>query len=159
MKSFTVALIKSHVFDTDKHSPPGPETQYSRLMGDILGSELTIYAIMRGKLQSHVVLDFYRDHLEKPHWAELRKSVSGEVAGLILVPRSDSPNLDAVSYWRDLIGPTDPKAAPLSTLRGRYGLITQPMAYNAVHGSDSQLAAAREADILFGASFQIKLEV
>jgi nucleoside diphosphate kinase len=160
MKSFTVALIKSHIFEANYLRHYGVPQQYERILTDITESGMfAIHAMMRGKLQSHVILDFYRDHLGKPYWADLRKSVGGEVMALILTPPRSSPDLDVVESWRALIGPTDPKKAPLDTLRGRYGLINQPMAYNAVHGSDSQLAAVREADLLFGASFEIQLEV
>ena len=56
---------------------------------------------------------------------------------------------DAVSSWRELIGPTNASRAKQEaphTLRARYGT---DQTRNALHGSDSYLSAEREIKFMF----------
>lgn len=59
---------------------------------------------------------------------------------------------NAISRWRELIGPTDPskaRAEASTSLRARFGTsVTQ----NGFHGSDSPAAAAREIEFFFPSS-------
>jgi len=55
---------------------------------------------------------------------------------------------NAINYWREWMGPTDPvkaKSDQPGCLRGRYGT---ELPRNAVHGSDSSAEARREALLL-----------
>jgi nucleoside-diphosphate kinase len=54
---------------------------------------------------------------------------------------------NAISAWRELMGPTEPADAPAGTIRGDFAsVITE----NIVHGSDSPESAARELKLFFG---------
>ena len=68
---------------------------------------------------------------------------SGDIIALVLAKP------DAISAWRELLGPTDSararQEAP-SSLRARYGT---DQTRNALHGSDSQFSAEREIKFMF----------
>jgi nucleoside-diphosphate kinase len=53
---------------------------------------------------------------------------------------------DAINLNRTLMGATDPKKADKGTIRNLYA---ESIAANAVHGSDSPEAAAREIKLFF----------
>jgi nucleoside-diphosphate kinase len=61
---------------------------------------------------------------------------------VVLVLRHEN----AVEQFRKLIGATDPAKAEKGTVRARFATSVQ---MNAVHGSDSQENAAREASFFF----------
>ena len=103
---------------------------------------------------------FYAEHEGKPFFKPLVEFMaSGPV--LVMVLSGDH----AISHWRELMGPTDSRKARPDTVRGRFGahyteksvettfhavLDPYPMWRNAVHGSDSPEAAAREIAFFFG---------
>ena len=84
----------------------------------------------------------YGEHRDKPFFAELVEFITG---GPVVVAKVTGDN--AISVWRDLMGPTDPADAPPGTIRGDFAsVITE----NVVHGSDSPESAARELKLFFG---------
>jgi nucleoside-diphosphate kinase len=84
----------------------------------------------------------YGEHRDKPFFAELVDFITG---GPVVVAKVTGD--DAISVWRDLMGPTDPADAPPGTIRGDFAsVITE----NVVHGSDSPESAARELKLFFG---------
>ena len=84
----------------------------------------------------------YGEHRDKPFFAELVDFITG---GPVVVAKVTGDN--AISVWRDLMGPTDPADAPPGTIRGDFAsVITE----NIVHGSDSPESAARELKLFFG---------
>jgi nucleoside-diphosphate kinase len=84
----------------------------------------------------------YGEHRDKPFFAELVDFITG---GPVVVAKVTGDN--AISVWRDLMGPTDPADAPPGTIRGDFAsVITE----NVVHGSDSPESAARELKLFFG---------
>ena len=86
--------------------------------------------------------EHYGEHREKPFYDELVTFITG---GPVVVAKVSGDN--AISVWRDLMGPTDPADAPAGTIRGDFAsTITE----NVVHGSDSPESAARELKLFFG---------
>ncbi|MDD2564070.1 MAG: nucleoside-diphosphate kinase [Salinivirgaceae bacterium] len=84
---------------------------------------------------------FYNEHREKPFFPELIDFMtSGPIIALIL----ERPQ--AVELFRNLIGNTNPEKAEEGTLRN---LFAESITKNAVHGSDSDDSAMREADFFF----------
>lgn len=84
----------------------------------------------------------YGEHRDRPFFAELVEFITG---GPVVVAKVTGDN--AISVWRDLMGPTDPADAPAGTIRGDFAsVITE----NVVHGSDSPESAARELKLFFG---------
>jgi nucleoside-diphosphate kinase len=85
--------------------------------------------------------EFYEIHKEKPFFESLVEFMtSGPVIVLILKREN------AVEEFRKLIGNTDPEKAEPGTIRKLYAV---SVTMNAVHGSDSDENAQREADFFF----------
>ena len=84
---------------------------------------------------------FYHVHKDKPFFQDLvRFMSSGPFVAMVLEGE------DAISRWRDLMGPTDSTKAPKDTIRGRFGTNIER---NAVHGSDGTDTAAFEISYCF----------
>ena len=84
---------------------------------------------------------FYAEHKERPFFGEL---VSFMTSGPIVAAVLEKEN--AVNDFRTLIGSTNPDEAAEGTIRKLYAT---SMGQNAVHGSDSDENAAREANFHF----------
>jgi nucleoside-diphosphate kinase len=84
---------------------------------------------------------FYSVHKERPFFNEL---VDFMVSGPILVQILEAKN--AVSFYREIMGSTDPSEAKEGTIRKLYGTNIQS---NAVHGSDSIENANIETSFFF----------
>ena len=99
--------------------------------------DLRMETILRATAEEH-----YGEHREKPFYDELVTFITG---GPVVVAKVTGEN--AISVWRELMGPTDPADAPAGTIRGDFAsVITE----NIVHGSDSPESAARELKLFFG---------
>ena len=84
---------------------------------------------------------FYSVHKERPFFHEL---VDFMISGPILVQIIEAK--DAVSYYREIMGSTNPDEAEEGTIRKLYGTNIQ---CNAVHGSDSVENANLETSFFF----------
>lgn len=85
--------------------------------------------------------EFYAVHRERPFYGELVQFMtSGPCMPLVL----EKPN--AVQALRDAIGATDPAEAAAGTVRKLYA---ESKGRNAIHASDSDENAAREARFFF----------
>ena len=91
--------------------------------------------------------EFYAIHKERPFYQELVEFMS---SGPIVAAVLEKEN--AVDDFRTLIGTTDPKKAAPGTIRALYA---EDVGKNAVHGSDSDENAAREARFFFAEADQI----
>jgi len=84
---------------------------------------------------------FYEVHRERPFYGELVEFMtSGACMPLVLTKG------DAVASLRDAIGATDPAEAAAGTVRKLYA---ESKGRNAIHASDSDENAAREARFFF----------
>jgi nucleoside-diphosphate kinase len=112
-----------------------------RFVGEIIGeierSGLTVEAARVFLMSPTMAENFYGEHVGKSFFKRLiEHSSSGPVWALLLTGD------DAIGRWRRLMGPTDPHNVNHGLgLRQHFGL---QMPDNAVHGSDSFEAAARE---------------
>ena len=91
---------------------------------------------------------FYSVHKERPFFHEL---VDFMVSGPILVQIIEAK--DAISYYREVMGSTNPDEAKEGTIRKLYGTNIQ---CNAVHGSDSIESANIETSFFFSKLEMIK---
>ena len=91
---------------------------------------------------------FYSIHKEKSFFNEL---VDFMISGPILVQIIEAK--DAVSYYREIMGSTNPSEAEEETIRKLYGTNIQ---CNAVHGSDSIENANIETSFFFSKLEMIK---
>lgn len=129
----TLALIKPDAVDK------APEIE-----DIILRSGFTILQKRRVQLTPEQASDFYAEHFGKLFFPSLVAYMSGGPIVALMLARQD-----AVSYWRELIGPTNAVRARETdpdSLRARYGTDDQR---NGLHGSDSHLSAQREVRFFF----------
>jgi nucleoside-diphosphate kinase len=84
---------------------------------------------------------FYKIHETKPFYSELTEFMSsGPLVAAILIKEN------AVEEFRELIGSTNPEDADEGTIRK---LFAESLSHNAIHGSDNDENAIREASFFF----------
>ena len=122
-----------------------PDAMRARVLGQILSMiEASGLVLVAGRIrQLHVdeAQRFYAVHRERPFFGDLVKFVtSGPVFTGVLEGE------DAITRWRDLMGPTDSKKAAKGTVRGEFGTDVEQ---NASHGSDAPETARAEIAFFF----------
>ena len=131
-KNITFAMIK-------------PIAVKSNYVGPILHiineAGFRIKAMRMLKIHKADAESFYCMHKEKPFFNHLVQFMSsGPVVALILKKKN------AVEDFRNLIGNTNPELAEEGTIRRKFG---RSIEQNAIHGSDSDENAEREANFFF----------
>ncbi len=100
-----------------------------------------ILALRKMKLSREQAGAFYEMHRGKPFYDELTAMMSsGPIIAAVLTKEN------AVESFRKFIGATDPAKAEEGTIRRIFG---KSLSENAVHGSDSDESAMREAGFFF----------
>lgn len=84
---------------------------------------------------------FYAEHKERPFYGDLVKFMT---SGPVIVQVLEGEN--AIAKNRELMGATNPKEAEAGTIRADFA---ESIDENAVHGSDSEVSAAREIAFFF----------
>jgi nucleoside-diphosphate kinase len=102
-------------------------------------SDLKIVAAQMMQLTRAQAEQFYAEHKERPFFGAL---VAFMISGPVMVSVLEGAN--AIAKHRELMGATNPKNAAPGTIRAQFA---DSIDENAVHGSDSSVAAQRE--ILF----------
>ena len=104
-------------------------------------SGLRIVAARMTRLTREQAEQFYAVHREREFFADLvRFMTSGPILAVVL----EGP--EAITRWRDLMGPTDSTKAPKGTVREEFGTDVEK---NAVHGSDAPETARAEIGFFF----------
>jgi len=130
--NFTFAIIKPNAIRTGKTGP---------ILSMINEGGFVISAMKMVQLTIRQAEAFYEVHTGKPFFEELVEfMISGPVVVMIL--KHDN----ASEEFRKLIGVTDPNKAEQGTIRKTFGVSVK---MNAVHGSDCDENAIREASFFF----------
>ena len=128
----TFSIIKPNAVRTGKSGP-------ILAMINVGGFEIAALRMVRMTL--HQAESFYEVHKGKPFFEGLVEFMtSGPV--IVMILRHEN----AVNEFRKLIGATDPAKAEPGTIRKTFAVSVQ---MNAVHGSDSDENAIREANFFF----------
>lgn len=112
-----------------------------KIIDRIIEAEYGIKAMKLVHLTKEQAGKFYEMHYGKPFYEELTTFMS---SGPIVAAIVEKEN--AVEEFRKFIGATDPAKAEEGTIRKLYGF---SLGENAIHGSDSDESAAREASFFF----------
>lgn len=122
--------------------PAAYQNQYAgKILDMILHKGFRISAIKIVKLTREHAAKFYEVHKDRPFYNDLVDFMSsGEILAAILEKEN------AVEDYRALIGSTNPAEAADGTIRKVFGESVQK---NAVHGSDSDENAMKEAAFFF----------
>ena len=124
-----------------------PDAIENNLTGKVLTRFLDAGFVIRGikmlQLDDAVLREHYAHVADKPFFPEIVSFMSRTpVIALALEGE------DVINRVRDLLGPTNSKAAPAGTIRGDFG---DGMMTNVCHASDSPEAAAAELKRCFKA--------
>ena len=133
--STTFAIIKPDAVKAGK---------FGDILQRIVDNGFRVRAMKMLHMTKPVAEGFYSVHRERPFFGDL---VSFMTSGPSIVLALEKDN--AVSAWRDLMGPTDSTKAPKGTIRGDFGTTIQE---NATHGSDSSDNATIELSYFFNAT-------
>ena len=129
--------------------PDAMKLKYSGKIIDFIEDKgFTIIAQKKIVLTKSQAKAFYTIHKDKPFFHEL---VDFMISGPILVQIIEAQN--AVSFYREIMGSTNPDEAEEGTIRKLYGTNIQ---CNAVHGSDSTENANIETSFFFSKLEMIK---
>jgi len=130
--NFTFSIIKPNAVRTGKTGP---------ILAMINEAGFEIAAMKMVKMTLEQAQSFYAVHKERPFFDGLVEFMtSGPVFVMIL------RHENAVEEFRKLIGATDPAKAEPGTIRKLFAVSVQ---MNAVHGSDSDENAEKEACFFF----------
>ncbi|XP_072117582.1 thioredoxin domain-containing protein 6-like isoform X3 [Mobula birostris] len=131
----TLALIRPDILKDKKES----------ILQKINEAGLTIAMQKEILLTEQQVYEFYREHTEAEYFpALLQNMTSGPVLALALASN------DAVSHWRNQLGPQDVRQAKEEapeSLRARFAVESIPI--NQLHGSNTPEEAERELKFFF----------
>ena len=129
--------------------PDAMKLKYSGKIIDFIEDKgFTIIAQKKIVLTKSQAQSFYTVHKDRPFFNEL---VDFMISGPILVQIIEAE--DAVNYYREIMGSTNPDEAEEGTIRKNYGTNIQ---CNAVHGSDSIENANMETSFFFSKLEMIK---
>lgn len=129
---YTFSIIKPNAIRTGKTGP---------ILAMINERGFEIIAMKLVKITSKQAESFYAVHKGKPFFEDLVEFMtSGPIVVMILRHKN------AVEEFRNLIGSTDPVKAEPGTIRKTFAV---SLKMNAVHGSDSDENAVREANFFF----------
>ena len=102
---------------------------------------LKIVGLRLVKMSDGQARAFYAVHKERPFFPDLVRFMT---SGPAVVMAIEGEN--AVTRYREVMGPTDSKKAPEGTIRNKYGTNIER---NAVHGSDAPDTARAELAFFF----------
>ncbi len=102
---------------------------------------LTIIGLRLVRLATTEAESFYAVHKARPFYKDL---VTFMTSGPVVVMAIEGEN--AIARYREVMGPTDSKKAPVGTIRQKYGTDIEK---NAVHGSDAAETARVEIAFFF----------
>jgi nucleoside-diphosphate kinase len=107
----------------------------------IIAAGFQVVALKMTRLDKTRAKGFYAVHQNRPFYRDLVEFISsGPIVVMIL--RKEN----AVQTFRELIGATDPREAEKGTIRSIYA---KSVGENAIHGSDSDDNAVKEANFHF----------
>ena len=135
----TLAIVKPDAFGAGKAG---------KILAHIEGAGFKVIAARVAHLSDAEAGEFYAVHRERPFFGSLTKFMtSGPCMPLVL------EKADAVAAFRKTIGATDPAEAEAGTIRK---LFAESKERNAIHASDSDDNAWREARFFFSESELIR---
>lgn len=132
MSHYTLAIVKPDAVATGKAG---------KIIAHLEGQGFKVRALRMIRLTEAQAGEFYAVHSERPFYGSLVSFMTSGPAIPMLLEKTD-----AVKSLRDAIGATDPAEAEAGTVRA---LFAESKERNAIHASDSDENATREAAFFF----------
>jgi nucleoside-diphosphate kinase len=130
--SRTLAIIKPEAFGAGKAG---------KIIAHLEGQGFSVVAARVMRLTQAQAEEFYGVHRDRPFYRSLVSFMTSGACMPLLLEKGN-----AVAAYREAIGATDPAEAKAGTVRK---LFAESKERNAVHGSDSDENAEREARFFF----------
>ena len=122
-----------------------PDCVQRRLMGEVISrferKGLNIVALKMMQVTPDLAKQHYSEHVEKPFYPGLEAFITAAPVVAMVIE-----GVEAIQVVRDMLGPTNGRAAPGGTIRGDFGCSRQ---MNLVHASDGAEAATKEIGLYF----------
>ena len=122
-----------------------PDCMEQGLAGKVLqrfeSEGFSIVATKMARLESPILREHYAHVADLPFFPEIEAFMSSRSVIMVALQGDN-----VIQRVRDLLGPTDPKKAPMGTIRGDFGT---DMMRNVVHASDGPETAAAELKRFF----------
>ncbi|HEX2781008.1 MAG TPA: nucleoside-diphosphate kinase [Gemmatimonadaceae bacterium] len=135
----TLAIVKPDAFGAGKAG---------KILAHIEGAGFRIVAAKITRLSDAEAGEFYAVHRERPFYGSLTKFMTSGPCMPVVLEKAD-----AVAAFRKTIGATDPAEAEAGTIRK---LFAESKERNAIHASDSDENAWREARFFFSESEMLR---
>jgi len=135
----TLAIVKPDAFGAGKAG---------KILAHIEGAGFKVVAARVTHLTEAEAGEFYAVHRERPFYGSLTKFMTSGACMPVVLEKAD-----AVAAFRKTIGATDPAEAEAGTIRK---LFAESKERNAIHASDSDENAYREARFFFSESELIR---
>ena len=132
MSNYTLAIVKPDAVASGKAG---------KIIAHLEGQGFKVRALRMVRLTEAQAGEFYAVHRERPFYGSLVSFMTSGPAIPMLLEKAD-----AVKSLRDAIGATDPAEAAAGTVRA---LFAESKERNAIHASDSDENATREAAFFF----------
>ncbi|XP_068792015.1 thioredoxin domain-containing protein 3 isoform X2 [Struthio camelus] len=129
----TLALIK----------PAAVKEHKDDIMQKVKDAGFTISKIKEATLTHEIAAQFYKDHEGKPFFEPLVACMTTGPSVIMILTKEN-----AVEEWRQLMGPTDPEMAKVTSPESIRAQFAQDILSNAVHGSSNKEHALRSIDTL-----------
>jgi nucleoside-diphosphate kinase len=130
--SLTLAIVKPDAVSRDLTG---------QILAHLEAAGFRVRALRMLRLTEAQAQEFYAVHRERPFYGSLVRFMTSGPCVPVLLERAD-----AVTALRQAIGATDPAEAEAGTVRA---LFAESKERNAIHASDSDENAAREAGFFF----------
>jgi nucleoside-diphosphate kinase len=137
--SITLAIIKPDAVASGKAG---------RILAHLEQNGFRVRAIRMMRLSGEQAGEFYAVHRERPFYGSLVSFMTSGPCMPVLLERDD-----AVTALRETIGATDPAEAADGTVRALYA---ESKERNAIHASDSDENATREAAFFFAEADRVR---
>ncbi|XP_067148542.1 thioredoxin domain-containing protein 3 [Apteryx mantelli] len=131
----TLALIK----------PAAVKEHKDDIMQKVKDAGFTISKIKEAALTREMATQFYKDHEGKPFFEPLVTCMTTGPSVIMILTKEN-----AVEEWRQLMGPTDPEIAKVTSPESIQAQFAQDILSNAVHGSSNKEHALRSIECVFG---------
>ncbi|NWJ02068.1 TXND3 protein, partial [Crypturellus undulatus] len=118
----TLALIK----------PDAVKEHKGDIMQKVKDAGFAISKIKEASLTREMAMQFYKDHEGKPFYDSLVTCMTAGPSVVMVLTKEN-----AVEEWRQLMGPTDPEEAKLTSPESIRAQFAQDILSNAVHGSST----------------------
>lgn len=122
-----------------------PDAVSKKCIGEVISfieqSELRLKAMKMIFMSKVEAEGFYAVHRDKPFFDSLTTFMSSGPCVVMALEGNE-----AISRWREMMGPTDPQKNQPGTIRAKFG---SNIERNAVHGSDAIETAAVELSYFF----------